>query len=259
MLKNAVSAGHKAKYVLFDSWFSSPKTILTIRNELKLDVLAMIKKSSKVNYEYNGKFCNIKQIYNESKKRRGRSKYLLSVDVNLVQKEKGYIISKVPARIVCVRNRSNKKDWIAIISTDMSLSEEEIIRHYGNRWNIEVFFKTCKQFLKLLKESNSTSFDAFTCHLSIVAVRYMMLCVYERTNSDDRTIGELFYMFTAEVAEISFSNVLNLIVAALVETVREYFHVSDEQIAKFTELFIKKLPEYIKNALLFGSKVTIPA
>ena len=259
MLKNAISAGHKAKYVLFDSWFSFPRTILTIKNELKLDVLAMIKKSSKVNYEYNGKSCNIRQIYNESKKKRGRSKYLLSVDVNLVKKENGNTISKIPARIVCVRNRSNKKDWIAIISTDMSLSEEEIIRHYGNRWNIEVFFKTCKQFLKLLKESNSTSFDAFTCHLSIVAVRYMMLSVYERTNSDDRTIGELFYMFTAGVAEISFSNALNLIVAALVETVREYFHVSDEQIAKFTELFIKKLPEYIKNALLFGSKVTIPA
>ena len=86
-----------------------------------------------------------------------------------------------------------------------------------------------------------------------------MLSVYERANSDDRTIGELFYMFTAEVAEISFGNALSLIVAALVETVREYFRVSDEQIAEFTELFIKKLPEYIKNALLFGSKVTIPA
>jgi len=259
MLKDAINAGHRAKYVLFDSWFSSPKTILTIKNNLKLDVLAMIKKSSKVNYEYNGKSANIKQIFNESKKRPGRSKYLLSFDVNLVQKEDGKVVSRVPARIVCVRNRSNKKDWVAIISTDMSLSEEEIIRHYGNRWNIEVFFKTCKQFLKMLKECNSTSFDAFTCHLSIVAVRYMMLSVYERANSDDRTIGELFYMFTAEVAEVSFNNALTLIVSALVETVKEFFHVSDEKIGEFMESFLKRLPEYIKNALLLGSKVTITA
>jgi len=91
--------------------------------------------------------------------------------VNLIQKEGGNVASRVPARIACVHNRSNKKDWVAIISTDKSLSEEEIIRHYGNRWNIEVFFKTCKQFLKMLKECNSTSFDTFTCHLSIVAVR----------------------------------------------------------------------------------------
>ena len=30
------------------------------------------------------------------------------------------------ARIVCVRNRNNRKDWIAIICTDMSLSENDI-------------------------------------------------------------------------------------------------------------------------------------
>lgn len=36
------------------------------------------------------------------------------------------------ARIVCVRNRQNRKEWIAILSTDMSLSEEEIIRLYGS-------------------------------------------------------------------------------------------------------------------------------
>ena len=66
-------------------------------------------------------------------------------------------------------------------------------------------------------------------------------------------------MFTAEVTEISFGNALNLIVAALIETVREFFRISDKQIAKFMELFIKKLPEHIKNALFFGSKVTIPA
>lgn len=259
MLKAAVKVGHQAKYVLFDSWFSSPKTILRIKNELDLDVIAMIKKSGKVNYEYNGKSCNIRQIYSESRKRRGRSKYLLSVNVNLIQKEDGNNVSKVPAHIVCVRNRSNKKDWIAIITTDMSLSEEEIIRHYGNRWNIEVFFKTCKQFLKLLKESHSPSFDAFTCHLSIVAVRYMMLSVYERSNSDDRTIGELFYLFAAEVAEISFQQAISLIVSALVETVREFFHLSDEKIDEFMDMFISRLPDYLKTALLPGTKASIPA
>jgi len=96
MLKDAVQAGHRAKYVLFDSWFSSPKTILKIKNELNLDTISMIKKSSKVNYKYNGKHCNIKQIYAESKKRRGRSKYLLSVDVKLIQKEEGNVVSEVP-------------------------------------------------------------------------------------------------------------------------------------------------------------------
>lgn len=65
-------------------------------------------------------------------------------------------------------------------------------------------FKTCKQYLKMLKECNSPSFDAFTCHLAIVAVRYMILSVRHRESSDDRTIGDLFWLFTAEVSEITF-------------------------------------------------------
>ncbi len=84
MLKNALKIGHHAKYVLFDSWFSSPKIITQIKNECDLDTIAMIKKSAKINYLFEGKLKNIKQIFTACKKRRGRSKYLLSVDVEIV-------------------------------------------------------------------------------------------------------------------------------------------------------------------------------
>jgi|GEM_PF-5277627 hypothetical protein len=33
----------------------------------------------------------------------------------------------IPARIVFVRNRHNKREWLAILSTDITISEEEII------------------------------------------------------------------------------------------------------------------------------------
>lgn len=39
----------------------------------------------------------------------------------------------LPAKFVYVRNKSNRKDWLVIISTDIELSEEEIIRVYGKR------------------------------------------------------------------------------------------------------------------------------
>ena len=54
MLKTALKAGHRAKYVLFDSWFSNPKEIIRIKNECDLDTIAMVKKSSKINYIFNG-------------------------------------------------------------------------------------------------------------------------------------------------------------------------------------------------------------
>ena len=171
MLRDAIKAGNKAKYVLFDSWFATPKGITAIKKELSLDVLAMLKKSSEVFYEYQEKQLDLKKIYAMNRKRPGRSQYPLFVEVNLIQKEKGQVVSRIPVRIVFVRNRVKRKDQIALISTDMDISEKEIIRRYGVRWNIEVYFKACKQHLKLLKESNTPPFDAFTCYLAIVCVR----------------------------------------------------------------------------------------
>ena len=44
MLTNAIKSGHHAKYVLFDSWFSNPKTVIQIKKTCNLDTIAMVKK-----------------------------------------------------------------------------------------------------------------------------------------------------------------------------------------------------------------------
>lgn len=103
LLRYAQGVGHNADYVLFDTWFSNPSQLIAIKN-LGLDSIAMVKKSSRIFYEYEGESLSLKKIYGICKKRRGRSKYLLSVDV-MVGKD-----NKIPAKIVCIRNRNNKKD-----------------------------------------------------------------------------------------------------------------------------------------------------
>ena len=140
LLRSALSVGHAADYVLFDTWFSNPVQLNAVK-ALGLDSIAKIKKSSRIHYEYEGEELSIKKIFGVCKKRRGRSKYLLSVSVMVGKDE------KITAKIVCVRNKKNKKDGIAFICTNPELSEEEIIRIYGKRWQIDVFFKTCKSYL----------------------------------------------------------------------------------------------------------------
>lgn len=54
LIDTALKAGLSASYVLFDCWFSNPAQIQTIK-EKDLDVIAMIKKSSRIKYEYAGK------------------------------------------------------------------------------------------------------------------------------------------------------------------------------------------------------------
>ena len=247
LLKTAQRTGHQADYVLFDTWFSNPAQLIAVK-DLGLDSLAMIKKSSRIYYEYEGKPLSINKIFGICKKRRGRSKYLLSVNV-MVGKDK-----KLPAKIVCVRNKKKKKDWIAFISTDPSLSEEEIIRIYGKRWKIEVFFKTCKSYLNLIGECHSLSYDALTAHVAIVFTRYLMIALEQRCNEDDRTLGEIFFFFTDELADITFGESLQIILTAMLESIYMIFQVTEEQMDAFIELFVNRLPEYLQDALIRSAK-----
>lgn len=158
----------------------------------------------------------------------------------------------IPAKIVCVRNKNNRKDWLALISTDTTLSEEEIIRIYGKRWDIEVFFKSCKSYLRLVKECRSISYDAVNAHVAIIFTRYMMLSVAQRRNEDDKTICELFFCLMDELEDITFSQSMRIIIDALMDTVMEYFHITENQLEEFTASFIQRLPKYIQNALECG-------
>jgi len=246
LVKTAQLSGVSAKYVLFDSWFSSPKTITALKTGCGLDTIAMVKKSGKIKYGYQDGRYNIKEIYGQCKKRRGRSKYLLSVDVTVGDEA-------IPAKIVCVRNKSRKKDWLAIICTDTTISEEEIIRIYGKRWDIEVFFKACKSYLHLVKECRSLSYDALTAHVSIVFARYMMLSVTQRCNTDDKTICELYFCLMDELDDITFSQSIRIIIDALIESVMEYFHITEQQLEEFTSSFVQRLPKYMQKALERGS------
>ncbi len=245
MLKTAIRAGHHAKYVLFDTWFSAPKAIQRIRHECNMDTFAMVKKTSKVTYDFDGKRMNIRQIFAICRKRRGRSKYLLSVDVKLTAREG----NTIPARIVCVRNRNNKKDWIAFLCTDMGLAPEEILRIYAKRWEIEVFFKTCKSMLRLGSECHSLSYDALSAHVALVFIRYMLLSLQKRRNEDDRTIGDLFLLMVDELANTTFAHAMRLIVDIMLQTVREHFGLSEEQLVSFTQRFYDSLPASYQHFL----------
>lgn len=172
--REAKAADISAKYVLFDTWFCSPASLIQIK-DIGYDVIAMVKRSETTHFRYAGRMQSARAIFHAAKKRRGRSKYLLSVKAEVVKDQQ-----VIPVKLVFVRNKNNRQDYLILVSTDVNLSEKEIIQTYGKRWNIEVFFKMCKSYLKLGKESRSMSYDAMTAHVSIVLARYMMLPLEQR-------------------------------------------------------------------------------
>jgi hypothetical protein len=243
-LKAALSAGVTARHVLFDSWFAYPATIIKI-HALKLHVTARVKDAANIQYLKDGEKKTARQIFKENRKRPGKSRYLLSVQVSI--NSEGHAI---PARLVYVRNRSKRNKWIALLTTDLSLDEKEIIALYGRRWQIEVFFKICKSYLKLAKEFQQLSYDAITAHTTIVMTRYMILSVEKRKQEDPRSLGELFYESFDEVDDIRFEQALILIISLLADTLNDAaLGLSEEQIEQIMDDFIQRLPLNIRSCL----------
>ena len=243
LLKAAKKADIPAKYVLFDSWFSSPSTLHAVKS-IGYDVIGMVKKTPKMFFRYNGKDMSLITIYNQNKKRRGRSKYLLSVVVDVVKD--GEII---PAKVVYIRNRNKKKEYLCLISTDTALDENEIIRIYGKRWDIEVFFKVCKSCLNLSKECNSLSYDAMTAHTAVVFTRYMMLSLESRESNDSRSLGELFLYFSDEMSDITWIQAFQMLLQMFRTMLSDNTELSEDKIDELVDTFMNTVPALLRTRL----------
>jgi len=193
MVRRILSAGIEARYLLMDSWFTHPATVTKLSGYLP--VIGMVKKTEKILYGFDGQWLDLKAIYRRLRKKPGRAKVLAST---VVQLKKG-----PAAKLVFVRER-HTRDWLALMSTATDLTAADVVRIYGKRWDIEVFFKMAKQHLKLSKEIQCRDFDALIAHTSIVFLRYMFLSFECRLSADQRTFGDLFYACCEEMRDLTY-------------------------------------------------------
>jgi len=158
-------------------------------------------------------------------------------------------VNTVPAKIVYLRDKNNRKKWVALLSTDITLNEDEIIALYGKRWDIEPFHKVLKSTLRLTKEFQLRSFDAIAAHTAIVLTRYIFLSLENRENIDDRSIGGLFLLVCDELDDISFQYAFMLLLSVLEQSLNDFVPIPKEQVDRLVEHFIHCLPSFIKDRL----------
>jgi hypothetical protein len=237
MVKRVLALGIKADYVLMDSWFSFPSVITALNRHLP--VICMAKDMENILYLHQNVYLRLSELYRRLKKRPGKSRILASV---MVQMKDG-----PPVKIVFVRHR-HKRSWLAILSTKIDLPDEEVIRIYGKRWDIEVFFKMAKHYLNLEKEVQLRDYDGLVGHATIVMVRYMFLAVEQRLHDDPRTLGSLFYACCDEIDDLSLLDALNRILALAMDKV----HASGE----LAEEFVNKMLDAIMGAAIAVIKST---
>lgn len=98
----------------------------------------------------------------------------------------------------------------------------------------------------LLKKCNDTKEKGVP---AISLVRYMLLALEQRKSEDQRTLGELFFFLVDEMADITFTQSLCILMDALMASLQEIMKLSEEQLAAFTADFTSRLPQYLQNAL----------
>ena len=237
LISQALRLGVTAKYVLFDSWYSSPQMFWHLK-ELGLESVAMLKRSSKVYYRYRGRNYSIKALYQRllnSKRPAGQS-YLYSSIV-----EANFQGQVFPVKIVFVAKKGVRNQYLVLASTKTKLTPQQIIQLYSRRWSIETYFKTAKQYLRLNK-SQIQSYDGQVAQITVTAMTYILLAWQERLNKDDRTLGDLFYLMNDSLPEIKF-------IEALVYLLKTFQSQEAGFISQTINQFLAYLPRNVQNIL----------
>jgi hypothetical protein len=237
MIDQALASGMTTSYVLMDSWFTYAPLIQAI-TQRGLDVIGMVKPTNQ-RYLVNGRKLSLKELYRVAKPAQGKSKGIL-------RSIRTQMVPGIPMVIVFVRHRTNKNEWLAILSTDRTLTEEEIIRIYSMRWDIETFFKCTKSFLKLQKEFQGRSYDMLISHTTIVFARYILLAWQHRQSTDDRTLGGLFSIWSDEVSELDWAVALQQLLDILNDVSEKVGKKLSKLIKSQLLQWIMALPAYIR-------------
>jgi hypothetical protein len=199
-----------------------------------------------VYYTYNGAKFNLNALYKEVRNKRGKAKILASVVVIIGIDAHD---QEVQARIVFVRDRNRSKQWLAVLCTDLKLTEEEIVRIYGKRWDIEVFFKMNKSYLRLAKEFQGRSYDMMVSHTCLVLARYLFLAMETRDNKDQRTLGHLFYVCYDKFEDIELATALSLLIDLLKQALHDVLLLTEQQFQEIFDKFTSGLPKFYKGLL----------
>lgn len=236
MIQDALAAGIRADYVLMDTWFTNEPFINDVIGE-GINVIGMLK-DNKQRYYYKGKRYNLKQLAMFINFRTQRSIFG-SVCVKTGK-------HRIPVKLVFVRNRNKKSEYIVLLTTDCGLSDSEVIRRYGNRWSIEVFFRATKSLLNLGSEFQGLSYDMTVSSTTIVFTRYIILEWLRRKSNDQKTICELFYICCDDIQDIELSTALSQLLKILCDGIRNRaITITNEVKIQLINWFVSQ-PAFIK-------------
>lgn len=215
MLKNIKDAGLPVYHVVMDSWFACPIYFITLWLEGYYVTCMLKANNTKYTDANTGEVFTIKNVLDnlEQQLKQGQ----ISNDAIIVRQ---VLVTRdgcptIKANICFCKNtqqnkNTNKDDkntvegkgsFIALLTTDLSLSPNEIRETYAKRWQIEVQYKALKTNLGLVTGNQSR---LITTNLSLIAfchIRYLMVVFAQTFIFKDATFSEVVEKLAKEDEE----------------------------------------------------------
>jgi hypothetical protein len=222
MIRTAIAQGIRFDYLLADSWFTNFELIKFIATRhIKCHFLGMVK-NSKTKYLFKGKDLTFKGILNilkhsqKAKKSKKLNCSFYEVEVEL----KGLKIKLFFSRM------SKRGNWHGLLTTNTDLTFEKAYEIYATRWTVEVFFKECKQYLRLGK-CESRNFNAQIAATTLCILQYNLLAAVKRFENYE-SFGALFRQTKAETLEITVKERIWLIITEILTAITKYFEIEPD-------------------------------
>ena len=200
MIKRAVNSGIYADYLLVDSWYSKPVFIQEM-NTLGLRVISRMSNNNKI-WNFIGKEKTLEAIYNKFKEiksakpgKYGKKIRFTYFSAIVEHKKAGKL------KIVFIKT---KEKLIPIVSTDLTITDEEIIEIYKRRWDIEQGYKELREHFGFGKEENRI-YEALIARITLSFFTYNIVSYINRISNEPKTIGGLFKDLECELHTLAIA------------------------------------------------------
>ena len=208
MIRRALRYKIQFNYVLWDSWYNCSVAYDFVFKKLvpkMIHLISMVKQGNE-RYKYGEHDLTVKELQ-------------VKAGVWITDQGTGIKYKSLEVEIYDKSNKTDKKKPVtgtvklcfyrfkikgkrkcrALISTDTSLAEMQVLERYTQRWAIEVMIKDLKQHLGF-NQSMSSKYAPQVADLTIKCIFYIMICSLKE-QTPQKSIRQLIFEFGRQIEE----------------------------------------------------------
>lgn len=129
--------------------------------------------------------------------------------------------------------------------TDMVLRPNQVVKLYQRCWQIEGYFKTAKQYLRLTK-TRMQDYDALCGHTALVMITYDFLVWQRRLKMNKKTLGDMFYKIKDAIPNMTVFNAVRGLARALAPLCHQY-GIPQESFDNTVDQYLVELPRELEK------------